>query len=1049
MSSNLLDFFKPKESAKLLKCLDKDWKIILSWVANHSSKSFIASHFLSKNKESNLYWICSSNEQLIDIKKSLSIWTKANVYTIFGDLTQLDRIRLIARMSKSTWDIFLLSSNVVNIKTSKIWDIEKLWIILRVWEEIDVVKLFSSLLDLDYTLSLDKTLEIWMYQRNWWIIDIFPINSENPIKLEMHWNTIASIYEYDSLSKKIIKKQIDEFLIYPSKLHNNLNKLVDNIENKDLVIIDEKDSYELPSLASLSVLLSNSTIEFNSFPEEKEDHFHLRYLSVIKFYSVSDLMADLRQKISKQWTIVICTKRVDELKAMFHEKRLAYSDSKNDFINIIKLNQDVFIPHSFQNPDEKFLFLSEKEIFTLQKTKRNQSAAKMSIDFITSLKPGDFVVHFDHWIWLFIWLSKKVIDEIEREYLEISYQWSDKLFVPIDQVDKVSKYLVENWIVPKLSKLWSANWKSIQKKVKAETQEIAKELLELYAKREAAVRPKFLDDSETQVELEKSFPYELTPWQSKAMVDIKQDMEKDKPMDRLLVWDVWFWKTELAVRATFKAVESWKQVAIIAPVTILAIQHFETFSNRLSKFWKKIWVLTRFKTPAEQNKILISLSKWKLDVVIWTHRLLSGDVKFFNLWLLIIDEEHRFWVKQKEVFKNLRNEIDILTMTATPIPRTLNMWLNKIRDITTITTPPPWRLPIISEVRRYSDFLIREAILNEVKRGWQVFFLHNRVETIEWIAEKLRLQIPEVTFIVAHWQLSPHALEERIIAFKDNKYNVLISSTIIENWIDLASANTMIVNNAEKFWLSQLYQLRWRIWRSNIQAFAYFLYHNQGLSVDAKKRLRAIVEASELWAWFQIAMKDLEIRWAWDILWCKQSWTMNVVGASHYLRLLNKTVEELKFWKKMSWNNMENQTTIDLPIDAIIPEWYIPDSKEKMSVYQKLSAVTNDKMLNEMLSDIKEEYWPLPKQIKSLCDLLRIKMLATKAKVVKIFSRHVSWNEKEIVFTLWMKCSPNKIIKVLDINQKWQIRWDCIAINMNDLPSLWLLEIEKSLKVMT
>ena len=1047
MKPNLLNIFESKKCDELFKCLDEEKKLILSWVSNHSAKSFLATYFLKKYKNKNIFWICGNSEEVLDIKKWLFLWTQARVNMIYWELSDLNKINIVSNISNSKWQIFLICSNNLNDTTSPIEDIEKLWIHINVWEPLEYVKLFSSLLDINYSLSLDKVLEPWMYQKNWWIIDIYPVFSAHSIKVEISWDKVVSIFEFDQVQKKIIW-ELKQFLIYPNCLPQRRNKLIDNINDKDLIIIDEKDSYRLSDIWALSKIISNKIIEFNSFPEEKENHYHLRFLSVIKFYSVMDLLSDLRQKIKENWTIVVCVKRYDELVGIFKDKKFIHWDSTRNSIHYVKLEQDVFIPHSFQNPDEKFLFLSEKEIFTLQKNKRNQSATKMSIDFITSLKDRDYVVHFDHWIWLFLWLTKKEIDWINREYLEIAYQWSDKLFVPIDQVDKVSKHLVENWIEPKLSKLWSANWKSVQRKVKKETQEMAKELLELYAKRAETKRRWFLEDSLAQKSMEKDFPYELTPGQAKAILDIKKDMELDKPMDRLLVWDVWFGKTEIAVRAAFKATESWKQVAIIAPVTILAIQHFETFTERVSKYWKKVAVLTRFKTAAEQKKILLDLEKWRIDIVVWTHRLLSQDVKFFNIWLLVIDEEHRFWVKQKEKLKEIRNSVDILTMTATPIPRTLNMWLNKIRDITTITTPPPWRLPIISEVRRYSDYLVRDAIINEVKRGGQVFYLHNRVETIEWIAEKLRQQIPEVTFIVAHWQLNPHTLEERIMKFKNKEFDVLISSTIIENWIDLASANTMVVNNAEKFGLSQLYQLRWRIWRSNIQAYAFFLYHSQWLSLDAKKRLRAIIEASELWSWFQIAMKDLEIRWAWDILWCKQSWTMNIIWASHYLRLLNKTIEELRYWRKLSWWDMDNLTTIELPIDAIVPENYVPDPKEKMSVYQKLSAVSSEKMLNDIIEDVVEEYWPLPRQVKNLCRLLNLKMLATKAKIVKIFTRTISSNNKEIVFTLWAKCSPNKIIKVLDVNSKWQIRGDSIAITMNDLPVHWLMEIEKSVKIM-
>ena len=506
------------------------------------------------------------------------------------------------------------------------------------------------------------------------------------------------------------------------------------------------------------------------------------------------------------------------------------------------------------------------------------------------------------------------------------------------------------------------------------------------------------------------------------------------------------------MRAAFKATESWKQVALIAPVTILAVQHFEWFKKRMWKFWKKIEALTRFQSAKEQKVVLKKVADWEVDIVIWTHRLFSDDVKFKNLWLLIVDEEQKFWVKQKEKLKAMKADIDILTMTARPIPRTLNMWLNKLRDISTITTPPQWRLPVISELRKYSDAVTRDAILKEIKRWWQIYFLHNRVETIEWIAEKLKMLVPEAKFIVAHWQLSPHELEERILAYKKWEYDVLISSTIIENGIDLSNANTMIVNNAERFGLSQLYQLRWRIWRSKRQAFAYFLYHTRWVSVDAKKRLRAIVEASELWAWFQIAMKDLEIRWAWDILWAKQSGSATSIWVSHFLRVLEKAVEEMRTWWNLKswWKNWEedfDSTTIDLPINWFISDWYIPEIDEKMSVYQKLSATTNEKLLEEMISDIEEEYWKIPLELRNLEKLLRLKIKATKAKIKKIFTRW--WeNWKEVVFLLSSSTKPEKIFWLFNVNQKWQIRWDSVAILMDDLNGNWFGEVERSVEVL-
>lgn len=1058
---SVLSLFKTKNLEWFLKELDEKKYLTLSWITNLSAKAFLLSFFKEKLKKSNFFIITNTNEEAIEISKDLYlfIWWK-NIFPLIWEVGEWDKIWLISTINNSFWNIIILPKTKINDKYTSFEKIKEDSFLVKKWAEINIISLFNFLSKWGYELSLDSRLEKWMYRRNWAIIDIFPSDSDFALKIELDWDEIAWIYKYDQDIKKV-QWELDLLTIFQNKLWEKTNKFIDNINKKDVVVFDELDLRTPSEIADFVKLYSKNIIDFNLFPEDWKEYHHLRYLSVLKFYNAKDLITDLRTKIEDKWQIIICTKRIDEIVWIFDEYKVPYFKPKKIenwkfkvqkwlWITILEIWEDWFLPHSFQNPDDKQLFLSEKEIFTIQKSKRNQSVSKLSLDFITSLKEKDFVVHFDHWIWLFEWIIKKEIDWIMREYLEIVYDWADKIFVPIDQVDKISKYLVwEEWIEPKLSKLWSIWWKTVQKKVKEESRKIAKELLDLYAKRAQSKRAPFFKDTENQEKFEKEFPYEPTPGQIKAISDVKKDMEKKVPMDRLIVWDVWFWKTEVAMRAAFKATESGKQVVIIAPVTILAVQHYESFKKRMSWFWKKVESLTRFQTGSQQKDIIERVKKWDVDILIWTHRLLSNDIEFFNLWLIVIDEEQKFWVKQKEKLKEVRLNADVLTMTATPIPRTLNMWLNKLRDITTITTPPQWRLPVISEVRKYNDSLVRDAIMKELERWWQTYFLHNRVETIEWMAEKLRILIPEAKFVVAHWQLTPHTLEERIMAFKQWKFDVLISSTIIENWIDLANANTIIVNNAEKFWLSQLYQLRWRIWRSKRQAYAYFLYYVHWVSIDAKKRLRAIVEASELWAWFQIAMKDLEIRWAWDILWAKQSWSVSSIWVSHFLRILEKTIEDLRNgWNLKSGDDEIDYTTIDLPIDWFIPDTYIPDSNEKMATYQKLSAVTNKKLLEEILEDVHEEYWKLPVQMINLEKLILLKIDATKALIRKIFSRNTAW-WKEIVFLLSDNCKPWDIFKALDFNPSWEIRGDSIAINMEKLSPMWLKEIHETVKIMT
>jgi len=465
----------------------------------------------------------------------------------------------------------------------------------------------------------------------------------------------------------------------------------------------------------------------------------------------------------------------------------------------------------------------------------------------------------------------------------------------------------------------------------------------------------------------------------------------------------------------------------------------------MEEFNVRVEMLSRFRSAKQQKEIIDKASKGEMDIVVGTHRLLQQDIKFKNLGLVIIDEEQRFGVKQKEKLKEMRKEVDILTLTATPIPRTLNICLNNLRDITTITTPPYGRLPVITEVRKYSSSLVRESILREVKRGGQVYFLHNRVQTIDSFADQLRGLVPEARFGVAHGKLGAGDLEERIMAFTNHQYDVLVSSTIIENGIDLANANTLIVNNAEKFGLSQLYQLRGRVGRGKKQAYAYFLYHGQRLKLDAKKRLRAIVEASDLGSGFQIAMKDLEIRGAGDILGANQHGVINVVGVGHFMRMLNKAVEDLKAGRVLEGEEEIRDVSIELPLPAYIPNVYIAESKDKINAYQRLSSADTLEYLDEIRKDFLDDYGKMPREVSNLFKIIEMKIWAKKAGLVNIKAETVAMSkEKEIVLHMSALVKPANIVNLLEHNSKWQIIGSRLRINMKELGLDWFKGLQLS-----
>ncbi|MBI3970115.1 MAG: transcription-repair coupling factor [Chloroflexi bacterium] len=618
--------------------------------------------------------------------------------------------------------------------------------------------------------------------------------------------------------------------------------------------------------------------------------------------------------------------------------------------------------------------LTDTEVFGWAKPRRvirRRRIAKES--FLSELRPGDFVVHVEHGIAQYQGLVKRRTEAGEREYLLLQFAGSDRVYVPTDQLDRVDRYIGVGDHVPALSKLGGAEWERAKNRVKQSVAEIAKGLLELYSQRELAQGHAFSPDNEWQHELEESFPYVETPDQLVAIADVKRDMEHTKPMDRLVCGDVGFGKTEVAVRAAFKAVQDGKQVAILVPTTVLALQHFQTFRQRIQAYPITVELLSRFRTAKEQEAVLEGMRRGTVDVVIGTHRLLSKDVKFKDLGLLVIDEEQRFGVTHKERIKQLRAEVHVLTLTATPIPRTLHMSLIGLRDMSVIETPPEARLPIKTYVTGYHDDLVREAILREVDRGGQVYFVHNRVQTIESAAAKLRRLVPEVDVAVGHGQMDEEALERVMVEFSQGSHDVLVCSTIIESGLDIPNVNTIVVNEAGNFGLAQLYQLRGRVGRSGNQAFAYLLYDpHRRLTETAERRLRTIFEATDLGAGFKIAMKDLEIRGAGNLLGPEQSGFMNTVGFDLYCRLLAQAVDELRGKRTLP----AYELMLDLPLGAHLPDSYIGDPDLKVRLYRRLATLETEAEVREVRQEFKDRFGPLPPPVADMFYLLELKMLA-------------------------------------------------------------------------
>ncbi len=649
--------------------------------------------------------------------------------------------------------------------------------------------------------------------------------------------------------------------------------------------------------------------------------------------------------------------------------------------------------------------LSDTEVFGW--SKRRDATRRKPVTpatFLAEVHPGDCVVHQDHGIGRFEGLIKLNSTGVEREYLLIQYAGTDRLYIPTDQLDRVTKFIGMGEAVPALSKLGSTEWTRAKQQVKESVQNIAKDLLRLYSVREASEGHAFPTDSEQPwlQELEEAFPYEETPDQERAIDEVKADMQRPRPMDRLVCGDVGYGKTEVALRAAFKAVLDQRQVAVLAPTTVLALQHYNTFSERLRAYPIRVELLSRFRSEKEQKHILEELALGRIDVLIGTHRLLQKDVVFNNLGLLIIDEEQRFGVVHKERLKQLRMEIDVLTLTATPIPRTLHMALVNVRDMSVIETPPQERLPIRTSIREWDDALIREAILREVDRGGQVFFVHNRVQGIQSIAQRLQRLVPEATFAVAHGQMAEDSLEQIMLSFSSGEYQVLVCTTIIENGLDIPNANTIIINNSANFGLAQLYQLRGRVGRGTHQAYAYLLYNKEAkLTPIAEKRLRAIYEATELGAGFRIAMKDLEIRGAGNLLGAEQSGFMNSVGFDLYSKLLAEAIQELQGKKA---EMAAPQVTVDLPVDAYLPDEYINDRALKMNFYQRLANLTAREQVEAMQAELQDRFGPLLSPVEHL-----LKLLSLKVEAAEMGFESVAVKDGEVILKARRSMTPNRV----------------------------------------
>lgn len=748
------------------------------------------------------------------------------------------------------------------------------------------------------------------------------------------------------------------------------------------------------------------------------------------------VLSDLKERLSSGERIVIVSPQASRLRELAREQHLALIGSEEgpDEDDPPLASGMLIIRHGslaggWHSPVLRLTLLTDVEIFGWQPRRalstraRKQRTETDRAAFLQSLKIGDYVVHIEHGIAQYEGLTRLDAGGAEREFLMLRYAAGDKLYVPIDQVDRVSRYIGSGEGKPVLTRLGTSDWERTKRKVRKAIEELATELLELYAARQMVQGHAFSEDTGWQRELEDSFPFTETDDQLRALEEVKDDMENPRPMDRLICGDVGYGKTEVALRAAFKAVQDGYQVAVLVPTTILAQQHYETFSRRMQPFPLKIEMLSRFRSPSQQKTITELLSKGEIDIIIGTHRILSNDIHFKKLGLVIIDEEQRFGVRHKEKLKQLRQEIDVLTLTATPIPRTMHMALSGIRDLSVIDTPPDDRVPIKTYVQPYNEMLIRDAILRELGRGGQIYFVHNRVQSIYTVANRLQKLVPEARIGVGHGQMAEKELEKVMLQFFEGSFDVLVCTTIIESGLDVPSANTIIIDDATNYGLAQLYQLRGRVGRSTQRAYAYLFYSaTKSMSEEATQRLEAIQEATELGAGFRIAMRDLEIRGTGNLLGAEQSGNIAAIGFDLYSRLLAQAVERLRdegqHGKAEKLKQQRQQRTqavealrraavvsargkeagetdpvlteamvsIDLPIRAYLPDEYVPDETLRLRVYQHIAEARTARDLRMLRQELEDRFGKPPEPAQRLLDLLQIKILALAGGVTSIIS---------------------------------------------------------------
>lgn len=935
---------------------------------------------------------------------------------------------------------------------------------VKVGDEIDLKKLIQQFVDLGYKRST-MVSDIGEFSVRGDIIDFFSLD-KNAVRIELWGDEIVDIRYFNNESQKSIEK-IKSAKIMPMYKFTLKNGVPDEIKKEDeegyFEGIEVYQNYFNTDLASILdyfkdyIIVLDETSELYSKYEFVDKNFEEQLQENLKLGLNVDLKGrnhipfeDFIQKSAgfvKVGLNNFIDSEMDDIIEFNSQPVQNFGAKLDDIAGYINSKHDYRIIIATDYPERVKEILNEREIFDVEYNESLSSAGAILEDFktiiltdrelfnkrtkevtsskrsyykekpeyienINDIKEGEYVVHSVHGVGVYKGLSQQEIDGQLKDYLTIEYANKDRLHIPAEQINQLVRYRGSGSIKPKLSRMGGKDWENTKTRVKKEVEQVAYDLLRLYAKRKMQTGIQFLPDTTWQVEMEEAFEYTETPDQMKAITDVKADMECEKPMDRLICGDVGFGKTEVAMRGIFKAVTSGKQVAVVVPTTILALQHFQTISERFKPFGVNVELMSRFRSQKEQKETIKHLATGECDVVIGTHRLLQEGIVFKDLGLLVIDEEHRFGVRHKEKLKQLRENIDIITMSATPIPRTLYMSLSGIKDMSIINTPPKNRLPIKTFVGEWNENMVKNAITHELDREGQVFYLYNRVETIDEFRMQLQKLVPNARIAIGHGQMDEKTLEKVIVDFANQEYDILLATTIIENGIDIPNANTMIIHNADKFGLAQLYQLRGRVGRSQRQAYCYCFYtKSKEITKEAMQRLKAIKEFTTLGSGYQIAMRDVEIRGVGNILGTKQHGHMVNVGFDTYCQLLEETVQELQGQVV----DKTNPTIVDINVTAYIPDEWVGSADQKMIEYKRLADVKSEVELDYITEEWKDRFAKPPESVENLIKLIKLRLAATEVKIalireteenIRIYTPYTQPEWKIIQHTL-----PSEILK--------------------------------------